>query len=233
MGKGTSEKASKKHKSSKRPRAVVETFPTPRMMDFQMAVEAAVIKQQAKGAGYVDLASATYALDTTGSITLIATVPQGVTVNTRVGKKIKWKGLQIRGFAQANPASTINDVAVIIVYDREPTLALPAITAILDSVSSRSMNNDSNSDRFQIVRRIDKVLIGNATTPATGFEAIDFDEYVDLKKRDAQFGALTTGAINDISKGALYLVTVGNVVAGTAAAALTIGIRTRFIDVIG
>jgi len=38
--------------------------------------------------GYVDLAVANYALDTTGSIVLLATVPQGTSVQQRVGKKI-------------------------------------------------------------------------------------------------------------------------------------------------
>lgn len=205
----------------------------PAQMDFEMAVKAAVMKQKSKDAGYKDLAVASYALDTTGSITLIATIAQGVSVEQRVGKKAVYKSLQMRGNFNAGTAGTVSDVAALIVYDRKPTAALPAITDILVSANSRSFLNDVNSDRFQIVRRIDHTLIGNVTTPATGAEAFNLDEYIDLKKRPVEFGAAGTGAIGDISKGALYLVTVGNLAAGTGAGSLAVGFRTRFIDVEG
>lgn len=185
-----------------------------------------------KATGYSDLAGATYALDTTGSVTLLATVANGTSVTTRIGKKIAWKGLQIRGYALAKSAAVWNDCAVIIVYDRRPRGALPAVTDILDTASSQSMNKDANSGRFQIVRRWDFDLVGNTTT----FESNtvhSFDQYVDLKGRKCVYEAAGTGAIGDISEGALYLVTVGNQAAGTSAADLNVTCRTRFIDIAG
>ena len=74
-----------------------------------------------KESGFVDLAAATYACNSTGSITLIATVAQGTSVNQRVGKKIQWKSMQIRGTVQANPTTVSNNSAWLIVYDRRPT----------------------------------------------------------------------------------------------------------------
>ena len=72
-----------------------------------------------KESGFVDLAYASYPCNTTGSITLIATIAQGASVNQRVGKKVNLKSLQIRGVAINDTAATVNDCAVIIVYDRD------------------------------------------------------------------------------------------------------------------
>lgn len=184
-----------------------------------------------KETGFVDLAQAAYACDTTGSITLLATVAQGSSVNQRVGKKAVWKSLQCRGTIQSNAATTTADSAVIVVYDKRPTGTLPAITDVLVAANTAAMNNDANSGRFQILKRIDLQLIGNTTTPATGKEAFTADFFLDLKKRPVTFKAAGTGAIADIEEGALYLITVGNIVAGTAAAVAALAFRTRFIDV--
>jgi len=205
----------------------------PQTMDFQMAVEKAVVKAAEKNAGYVDLAYAAYPLNTTGSITLIATIAQGVSVNQRKGKKALLKSLQLRGYAVTEATTLDTRCAFMIVYDREPTGALPAITDILVTATPQSFLNDVNSDRFQIVRRFDFCLSGSGTVPVTGNEVLAIEEYVKLQKRPIQFGAAATGAIGDISKGALYLVSVGNIVAGTADATLNLAIRTRFTDVEG
>jgi len=180
--------------------------------------------------GYVDLASSSYACDTTGTITLIATIAQGTSVQQRVGKKVMLKSMQMRGLASAGTAATINDIAYLIVYDRRPTGSLPAITDILSSASSRAQNNDDNTGRFRILKRKDIVLVGNSTTPTTGRESINQDWFLKLNKPEV-FKAAGTGAIGDIEEGAMYLVTVGSVAAGTGAATLTCTIRTRFVDV--
>lgn len=181
--------------------------------------------------GFVDLANAAYAADTTGTITLIATVPQGASVNQRVGKKIIWKSLQIKGNVQAGTATTIADAVLLIVYDRRPTGSLPSITDVLVSANSSAFNNDANSGRFRIVRRFSNTLTGNSTTPATGMESVDMDEFVSLKGLQGVFKAAGTGAIGDIEEGALYAITVGSVAAGTTAAVVAVAYRTRFIDV--
>lgn len=179
--------------------------------------------------GYVDLAYAAYACDTTGSVTLIPTIAQGSTVNQRIGKKAILKSLQIRGTVYNGSTTSTSDCAVLIVYDRQPTGSLPAVTDILDSANSRSFNNDVNSDRFKIIRRWDFELIGASGTPTTGLEAMSADAFVSLNL-PIQFKAVGTGAINDIALGALYLVTVGNNAAGTSASSAGLGFRTRFMD---
>lgn len=192
-----------------------------------------------KETGYVDLAAANYALDTTGSVTLIATVAQGASVNQRVGKKILLKSLQCRGYMQNNATALSNDVAYLIVYDKRPTGALPAVTDILVSASANSFNNDANSGRFRILKRVDGLLIGNVSQTAppvsdgniSDLYAIGEDWFLNLKNLPCTFKAAGTGAIGDIEEGALYLVTVGQRAAGTTAAAANLSFRTRFVDI--
>jgi len=190
-----------------------------------------------KETGYVDVASAVYPLDTTGAVTLLNTVAQGASVNQRVGKKIVMKGIQCRGSVYGLSAAIVNDVAYMIVYDKRPTGALPTITDILVSASAVSMNNDANSGRFRILKRIDEVLIGNTSLTGAVANALtegtmrSADWWLDLKSLPVVYKAAGTGAIGDIEEGALYLVTIGTNAAGTSAAALNAQFRTRFVDV--
>lgn len=183
--------------------------------------------------GFLDVASASYAMDTTGSVTLLNAVPQGASVNQRVGKKIMLKSVQARGAMQNNSAALLNDVAFLIVYDKRPTGALPAVTDILVAANAQAFNNDANAGRFSVLKRVDTNLVGNSTAAGnlTDNTLRDGDFFLDLKGRQTVFKAAGTGAIGDIEEGALYLVTVGGNVAGTSAAALILAFRTRFMDI--
>ena len=187
--------------------------------------------------GYLDITGGAYAYDTTGSVTLLNAVPQGAAVTQRVGKKIIMKGLQCRGLLYNNSTASMNDCATIIIYDKRPTGALPTITDILVSAASNSMNNDANAGRFQIVKRMDELLLGNRSfTGAVANALVDCsaaeaDWWIDLKNRPVTYKAAGTGAIGDIEEGALYLVTIGSTAAGTAAAELGANFRLRFQDI--
>lgn len=183
-----------------------------------------------KEIGYVDLAASTYNCDTTGTITLLTTIAQGAGITQRVGKRVSLKSLQCKGRIYAGSAGVIAQADYIIVYDKRPTGTLPAITDVLNTASSYSFNNDANSGRFVTIKRGAFTLIGNSTTPSTGCESYDIDFYVSLKGLPQVFKAAGTGAIADIEEGALYLITVGDVVAGTTAGVLGAGFRTRFVD---
>lgn len=190
-----------------------------------------------KETGYVDVALATYACDTTGSVTLLNVVAQGASVNQRVGKKVVMKGLLCRGNSANGTSAVANDIAYIIVYDKRPTGALPAVTDILVSANSQSMNNDANAGRFRILKRVDEVLLGNETLTGVVANALtdctrrEEDWYLDLKNLPVTYKAAGTGAIGDIEEGALYLVTVGNNAAGATSAVLNAAFRLRFLDV--
>jgi len=181
--------------------------------------------------GFVDLAEASYPCDTTGTITLLATIPQGASVSQRVGKKVMLKSIQARGYVQNNSAASFNDIAILVVYDKRPTGSLPAITDILTSASSAAMNNDANSGRFRILKRMDFALCGAQATSNGDGQASSADFYLSLKGLPSVFKAAGTGAIGDIEQGALYLITVGMNAAGTTAAVSRFVFRTRYIDV--
>jgi len=185
----------------------------------------------AKETGFVDLANASYVLDTSGSVTLIATIAQGASVNQRVGKKCVYKSLQARGAMFNGSTAVFSDVAFLIVYDRRPTGTLPGVADILVSASSVAMNNDANSGRFKILKRVDDILLGVPATTLGDGAAKSIDFFLPLGGLPLVCKAAGTGAIADIEEGALYLVTVGSNAAGTTASTLNITFRTRFIDV--
>jgi len=180
--------------------------------------------------GYVDTAAAGYNCDTTGSIALIGTIPQGTSVQERVGKKVILKSIQMRGRVETNAAATAIDCAVLIVYDKRPTGSLPAVADVLVSASPNAFNNDVNSGRFRILRRYDFVLVGSAANAYTEASMKDASDYFKVNRPEI-FKAAGTGAIGDIEEGAVYVVTVGGLAAGTGAATATLAFRTRFIDV--
>ena len=179
--------------------------------------------------GYVDLASASYNCDTTGSIALIATIPQGAGVGQRIGKRAMYKSILCRGILSAGSTGVGGDAAWMIVYDKRPTGALPAITDILTSVNSKAFMNDNNTGRFQIVRRWDDIVIGNSTSATTGREFVNFDQFVSFRA-PITFESAGTGAIGDIDMGALYFVSVGGNGAGTTSPTLLVAFRTKFTE---
>jgi len=179
--------------------------------------------------GYVDLPTQTAGLTTAGSISLIATVAQGAAVTQRIGKKIRWESIQFRGLLNAASATTFCKGSLIVVYDKRPTGVLPAVTDVLVTADSNSMNNDNNSGRFQILRRIDWAFAGLGGTPTTGLEVHLLDEFIRVR-RPGIFKAAATGGIGDIEEGALYAIWVGSAT-GTASATVNYGVRVRFMDV--
>jgi len=180
--------------------------------------------------GFVDIASGNHAMDTTGSITLINAVPQGASSSQRIGKRIQLKSLQVRGTVGSASATAFAAGVVLIVYDKRPTGSMPNITDILNTVNAYSFNNDNNSARFRVLKRMRYQCIGNAGTPTTAsnFAA---DMFLNLKGLPVTFKDAGTGAIGDIEEGALYVVTVGDQAAGTSAANLHAGFRCRYVDV--
>lgn len=193
-------------------------------------LQRSTVVRQGSENNFVDVANASYANDTTGSITLLNTVAQGSSVNQRIGKKWMMKSIQCRGYQFNNTTATFNDTACLLVYDKRPTGSLPAITEVLNTVNAASFNNDVNSGRFRIIRRWDKMLLGVASaTTGTETSVLQFEEFVKLNLPVVNKGA-TNGAIGDIEQGALYFITVGSSAPGTANAATQVGFRIRFKD---
>jgi len=182
-------------------------------------------------AKFVDLALGTYANNTTGSITLVATIPQGTTVNAREGKACQLTSVRIRGRVQADATTTTTAYANYLVWDSQPNKALAAITDVLGSADPSAFPNRENAQRFKIIKQWRGTLSGNTTAPAATDVTVDVDDYIPLKDCVTSFTAAdTTGVIGNIVTGALLFVSVGSTVAGTADANTIVGFRVNFKD---
>lgn len=177
---------------------------------------------------YIDNGLTAFDCTTTGTIALINTILPGSSQNSRFGKRIRMLTIQFRGMLFSRASTSVATGAIILVYDRAPGTTLPGITDILVSAHPASLNNDTNSARFKIVRRWD---FGIAGTPGVSGSIVPFNEFVKFTSaRDVVYKAANTGAIGDISEGALYLVTVGTH-AGDAGLTASLASRIRFVDV--
>lgn len=183
----------------------------------------------------VNLGIATYAVNTTGSVTLIATIPQGTGIFTRVGKHADYRQLEIRGVLKnatvGGPTDPFTRASILLIYDKFPTGTLPTMTTVLQTATSYSPTASSSEVRFIVIRRFDMVTIGpvNAATPGSNSCKI-IDETIDLKCIPVVFKDLGTGAIDDISMGALYCVVIGNTAAAATTAEVTLQFRTRYSE---
>jgi len=177
----------------------------------------------------IDTAQATYELSTTPTITLLNGVAQGTEFNTRIGRKITMKSIQIRGYAAIvdSPASgSLN--RVMLIYDTQPNGALPAASDVLNANTATSMLNLNNRDRFKVL--MDKQF-------ALGFYSagnIASNASFNLKKfkklnHDVIFSG-STNLIGVMTSGVIFLLTVGTGVTGTATNKLVASFRIRFSD---
>jgi len=187
-------------------------------------------------AKYVDVANAAYNCDSTGSLAHISIVPQGTTVNSRVGRKCELSYVQLRGEVTNGSTAKVSSWALYLVWDEQPNKALAAINAVLDGSDTYSFPKRENVQRFKIIRKWTGVCCGNNTTAAqqTSNTTVRIDEYVRLPKGlvIVPTTADTTGAMADIITGALLFVAVGNNgTAGTSAPTATLTMRVGFRDV--
>lgn len=184
-------------------------------------------------AKFVDVAAATYACNTTGSVTLLNTIPQGDTVSSRDGKSCRVTSVQIRGRWTVDTATTIASQQTCLVWDYDPKKTLAGLTDVLTSATAYAFPNRENCERFKIIRKWFSSQCGASGAPTTGKEVMDIDEYVRLPPDCNSLYTLTdtTGVIGNLIQGALLLVTVGDQAAGTTDMNLTAACRVNFTDI--
>ena len=144
----------------------------------------------------------------------------------RVGRKVQLDSLRLKGLIQhayqaaATTANVLSNVVrMVVVYDKQPSGALPVFSDIFGNTvqagTESSLFLDSlrydNTERFMILR--DKVINFDAeSTPPVGgsqntvFETAYFDEYINVNKTTNYSGQSATQTIADISSGALYVI---------------------------
>ena len=134
-----------------------------------------------KESGFVDLAAATYACNSTGSITLIATVAQGTSVNQR-GQE---DSMEVDANPRHGAGQRDNREQQQRVADRlrpsSDRLCRPSPTCL--SATAISFTNDANSGRFQILKRWNDTILGNVGTAGqqTDKSSVVVDEFLSLR----------------------------------------------------
>lgn len=181
-------------------------------------------------AHYCDVTLGTVACNTTGDVQHSNPIVQNTSVVGRTGKVARMKSIQIRVLITAGTTGALATTVHMLVLDRKPSGALPAMLDILNQILVTSMLNDVGSTRFKVLKRWNNILVGNSTTPTVGAEQQLIDDYL-LLPYDAVYDvAGTTGAIAQMRENAVYLVRWSSVAAGTAAPNSYAQTRVRFYD---
>lgn len=166
-------------------------------------------------------------------ITELNCVRLGSAYYNRIGSKIKVKSIRVafdlQGNSDASPFA--NTVRYMLIYDRQPNGAFPAMTDILGINDSGLATNTpyasiniANRSRFSVIR--DKVVEIDTARQMI----VHVDEFCPYAA-DVEFKT-NAGNIGDISTGAIYLVCfVGGVIPSTPYPIITnINARLRYFD---
>lgn len=195
-----------------------------------------MIKAQRQEVKQVDNAQ-TFASFTsaTPGFALLNAVNVGSNIYQRTGVKIALRSIHIRGIItpsrQNGTAVTEQLGRIIVVYDKQPNGAGPAMGDVLQTLSnagaatttSYSMPNLLNRERFTILRD-KKVFLSplgiNGATPAsttaisleanTGQNPLLVDMFIKLTGLETSYNTNTSGAIGDINTGSLIIGTISD-----------------------
>lgn len=180
----------------------------------------------------VDTAQATYACDTTGSVTFVNGATGGSAFTERIGRRYTNVAVQVRGLLRKeDDTSGPNLCRILLVYDSQPNGVIATIAQIFNAATSTSMLNLDNRERFRVIADR-QYTVGEVNTTATqtfatapGSHSVNIYRRINLETTCDG----TTNGIGDVNTGAIYLVTLGNNAAG-AGASFIANVRVRFID---
>jgi len=176
----------------------------------------------------VDIGNGNFGINSVGTITAINLIQTGSSYYQRVGRKINMTSVEIRGsIFSAGATPTAETARLMILYDKQPNGAFPAIGDILLDQPAGTTNlqasiNIANKSRFVFIR--DQFF---TIDPGVG------QEYI-LKlyakgRWETEYGS-NAGNIGDIKTGALYMLLFYTRY-GTAVPALSLfHSRIRYFD---
>lgn len=222
----------------------------PRRVKARRGAGPAVLRHSAAEVKSVDLNDAgsapyTTAINSTAAVILLNGMVPGSNLQNRLGRKIAMKSVRLLGniIWNGNGAVNYDFFRLMIVYDRQPNGALPALSDILQTVDPAGNTsstvwdhvNLSNRDRFQILRN--RMYSVNSHGGSSTFVAgaitdgrWQVDEFVRLKDLETHFNTGVAGTVADMTTGALLLVLVGATAAANNQADLNWTSRVRFTD---
>lgn len=181
---------------------------------------------------YVDT-SLSQDFNVTPSMTLLNGLAPGTSASTRIGMKVDFRSIEMKGRLLTTPGTGVEQVIrAMIVLDRQPNGVAPtAITDILVGASTITPRNLANRKRFKILW--DKILPMGATSVSTGTPTSRVLKlYKKFKKPiTTEYNTGVAGTIADISTNSLYFITYGSVAAGDTDVNGSLYFRLRFSDV--
>lgn len=182
----------------------------------------------------LDVSASSTTVDTTGSVTLLNGCIRGSDINNREGREILMKSLQLKVYIAPNSQATGDQLArVLIVYDRQTNGTALTPTEVIDSCCALGMRNLENKRRFKILHDMVFELNANYDGAASQVYQPGQHYYKELYRKislPVTFGSGNAGSVTDISTGSLYMVRIGTIAPGTAAAACNFTSRIRFTD---
>jgi len=182
---------------------------------------------------YVDLASATYVADTTGTVTALNLIAVGDDNTNRDGRQVCIKSVQIRGFVSPTDTGTaFSRARVLLVWDNAVNSgSIATVAQILSAASANSFPLIDNANRFTILADRSYAMGAVDTTASMSYSGSPNVHDVDIYKKINQITQFsgTTAAIGSIQNGGLLMVTIGSAGAG-AGANFSLATRVRFTD---
>lgn len=204
-----------------------------------------ILQQKASTNGFVDYnITQNMSSDGAGRVHLIATIPQGTSTQTRIGRKCQLKAVQFRGHVRCSAHAAADDAqcCIVLVYDKRPTGILPTANQILESSDPLALNKEDGFDRYKICKRWDFAIMGNRSAPTTGSMGARSNKQLmayksfgkkGLNARYTTNAAGIAGTIAGITEGALYLVVLSSeVFASTYGPDLELKMRIKFQDLL-
>jgi len=178
---------------------------------------------------YTDLAATVYAANSTGSIGFINAIAQGDDVQSRIGRQIICKWLELDGMVQgAQATGNANLCRLMVVWDKANNSSIgPAVTDILDAASSIAGYNLNNRERFIMLFDKTWTTAQYTATASLGETVFPIKVKVPINAKTTYSG--TTATIGAIASGALIVFTIGNQAAG-AGGQFQLHSRLRFTD---
>lgn len=156
---------------------------------------------------------------------LLNGVVQGTTAETRIGRKIRMRSLDIRWQLELQTTSVGGSPCrVLVVYDKQANAALPTVVQILNTNDFNSPMLLANSDRFTVLRSFitEPVSVSNNFSVA-GHEFIPMD-------LETIYNDTNAGTIADIQTGSIFLLVAQTGQVTTAGPLFQYISRIRFDD---
>jgi len=178
---------------------------------------------------FVDVGVAQYAMDTTGTVTLINPIGEGDDFTMRTGREVQIESVSLAGYGIPTAGTGLaTQNRILLVWDNAANGALPAYTDVITAINPTAFPNVNNVARFTILWD-HKYVVGSSVATLVGSPTIH-QFACDLQvKSPARF--MGTGAtIASIQNGALLMLTCGYAAAGATAGVANISTRVTYSD---